>query len=83
MTDAIVKKLFREDRVEEGLVQNADVEVDVDEVLEVDVLQWTKTMSKRKAKSMSMLEVDAKRCHLEGMRVLLKKMMLKKLVKRW
>ena len=47
-------------------MQNVDVEVDVDEVLEVDVLQWTKTMSKRKAKSMSMLEVEAKRCHQEG-----------------
>ena len=60
------KEVVQKDRVEEGLMQNADVEVDVDEVLEVDVLQWTKTMSKRKAKSMSMLEVEAKRCHQVG-----------------
>ena len=60
------EEVVQKDRVEEGLVQNADVEVDVDEVLEVDVLQWTKTMSKRKAKSMSMLEVEAKRCHQVG-----------------
>ena len=49
--------------VEEGLVQNADVEEVVDEVLEVDVPQLSKTMSKRKtklAKSMSMLEVVAR-----------------------
>ena len=60
------EEVVQKDRVEEGLVQNADVEVDVDEVLEVDVLQWTKTMSKRKAKSMSTLEVEAKRCHQVG-----------------
>ena len=36
--------------VEEDLVQNVDVEVDVDEVLEVDVLQLSRTMSKRKTK---------------------------------
>ena len=60
------EEVVQKDRVEEGLVQNADVEVDVDEVLEVDVLQWTKTMSKRKAKLMSMLEVEAKRCRQVG-----------------
>ena len=36
--------------VEEDLVQNVDVEVDVDKVREVDVLQLTKTMSKRTMK---------------------------------
>ena len=45
--------------VEEDLVQNVDVEVDVGALREVDVQQLSKTMSKRKAKSMSMLEVDA------------------------
>ena len=55
------EEVVREDRVEEDLAKN-DVEEVVDEVLEVDVLQLSKTMSKRKmklAKSMSMLEVDA------------------------
>ena len=44
-------------------MQNDDVEVVVDEVLEVDVPQLSKTMSKRTmklAKSMSMLEVVAR-----------------------
>ena len=52
--------------VEEGLVQNVDVEVVVGEVREVDLPQLSRTMSKRKtklAKSMSMLEVVAKRNH--------------------
>ena len=51
--------------VEEGLVQNVDVEVVVGEVREVDLPQLSKTMSKRKtklAKSMSMLEVVARCC---------------------
>ena len=55
------EEVVQEDRVEEDLVKN-DVEVVVDEVLEVDVPQLSKTMSKRTmklAKSMSMLEVDA------------------------
>ena len=47
-------------------MQNADVEVDVDEVLEVDLLQLSKTMSKRTMKlAKSMSEVVAKRCRLE------------------
>ena len=49
--------------VEEDLVQNVDVEVVVDEVREVDLLQLSKTMSKRTmklTKSMSMLEVVAR-----------------------
>ena len=37
--------------VEEGLVRNVDVEVVVDEVREVDLLQLSKTMSKRTKKS--------------------------------
>ena len=48
--------------VEEGLARNVDVEVVVDEVREVDLLQLSKTMSKKTmklAKSISMLEVDA------------------------
>ena len=52
--------------VEEDLVQNVDVEVVVDEVREVDLLQLSKTMSKRTMKlAKSVLVVDAKRCHLE------------------
>ena len=64
-----LEKVVRRDRVEEDLAKN-DVEVVVDEVLEVDVPQLSKTMSKRKmklAKSMSMLEVDATNRHEEGM----------------
>ena len=56
------EEVVQEDRVEEGLAKN-DVEVVVDEVLEVDVLQLSKMMSKKKmtlAKSMSMLEVVAR-----------------------
>ena len=56
------EEVVQEDRVEEDLAKN-DVEVVVDEVLEVDVPQLSKTMSKRKmklAKSMSMLEVVAR-----------------------
>ena len=52
----------QDDHEEEDLEPNVDVEVVVDEVLEVDLLQLSKTMSKRTmklAKSMSMLEVDA------------------------
>ena len=61
------EEVVQEDRVEEDLAKN-DVEAVVDEVLEVDVPQPSKTMSKRTmklAKSMSMSEVVAKRGHQE------------------
>ena len=58
------EEVVPDDRVEEeDQVQNDDVEEVVDEVLEVDVPQLSRTMSKRKtklAKSMSMLEVVAR-----------------------
>ena len=56
------EEVVPDDRVEEeDQVQNDDVEEVVDEVLEVDVPQLSRTMSKRKMKlAKSMSEVDAR-----------------------
>ena len=56
------QEAVRVDRdVKEDLAQNVDIEVVVDEVLEVDVPQLSKTMSKRTMKlAKSMSEVDAR-----------------------